>query len=283
MLISGFTFCRNLVKLDYPFEESIKSLLPIVDEFVIAVGDSEDNTLEKIEKIGDKKIRIIKTIWDKKLAQNGLIYAQQTNIALQNCNPIADWAFYLQGDEVLHEKDYNSILESLEKYKNNKNILALMMKYKHFKGDYNSIDLYQYRRAVRIVRPGGVVKSVGDAYGFARSVDSLFIDEKNPELWRYAKGHIYHYGWVKTLESKLEKCRTGINWYREGIPNEFDVDILKSKELIPSNYHIMKEFKGDHPLVMKSRVESFPRLTERRSRWLNPSFYWHVLKHGFKG
>lgn len=36
--ISGFTFRRNGVKLSFPFEASIRSLLPLVDEFVIAVG-----------------------------------------------------------------------------------------------------------------------------------------------------------------------------------------------------------------------------------------------------
>ena len=33
--ISGFTFIRNGVELGFPFEASIRSLLPLVDEFVV--------------------------------------------------------------------------------------------------------------------------------------------------------------------------------------------------------------------------------------------------------
>src|SRR3972149_3751973 len=32
--LSGFTFIRNAVSLDYPVMESISSILPIVDEFI---------------------------------------------------------------------------------------------------------------------------------------------------------------------------------------------------------------------------------------------------------
>ena len=37
MKVSGFTFLRNAQKLGYPFAQSIRSILPIVDEFVIAL------------------------------------------------------------------------------------------------------------------------------------------------------------------------------------------------------------------------------------------------------
>lgn len=283
MFISGFTFSRNLVKYDYPFIESIKSLLPIVDEFVVAVGDSEDNTLDLIQSINDKKIKIINTKWNRELAKDGLIYSEQTNIALENCSHHSDWAFYLQGDEVIHEKHYDKILQSLEKYRKNKEILGLALKYIHFKGDYFSVDPYQYRRAVRVVRPGGIVKSVGDAYGFARSSDGLFLDKKQSDLVKIANGSVYHYGWVKSLESRKEKFLIGVDWYRNGVKNSEDRNLLESSNLIPKDYFILKEFNETHPSVMKDRVQSFPRLTERRSRWLNPEFYRHILMHGFKG
>ncbi|MGH7953853.1 MAG: glycosyltransferase, partial [Limisphaerales bacterium] len=38
MKVSGFTFLRNGQKFGYPFVESIRSILPIVDEFVVALG-----------------------------------------------------------------------------------------------------------------------------------------------------------------------------------------------------------------------------------------------------
>ena len=56
MKISGFSFVRNGIKLGYPVIESIKSILPICDEFVVSVGKSEDDTLEQIQAINDPKI-----------------------------------------------------------------------------------------------------------------------------------------------------------------------------------------------------------------------------------
>ena len=55
MKISGFTFVRNATKLYLPVRESIISVLPLVDEFIIALGDCahDDKTLEEIKKLRD--------------------------------------------------------------------------------------------------------------------------------------------------------------------------------------------------------------------------------------
>ena len=74
--ISGFTFIRNGVELGFPFEESIRSLLPLVDEFVIAVGAGRDDTLARILRLNDRKIRIIETVWNERMAERGFVYAQ---------------------------------------------------------------------------------------------------------------------------------------------------------------------------------------------------------------
>ena len=216
MFVSAFTFCRNLVRMDYPFLESIRSVLPLVDEFIVVVGDSEDKTLEQIQAIKDPRIKIIETVWDMTLKKDGLIYAQQTNIALEACNPSGDWAFYIQGDEVLHEKDLPGIRTSMEKYKDNRSVLGLMMRYYHFVGDYWSLDPWAYRRALRIVRPWKVVRSVGDAVGFARTSDNLYIGKKEKDLWRFAEGRVYHYGWVKDPKLLREKVFNQVQWYWEG-------------------------------------------------------------------
>ena len=242
MIVSGFTFCRNVEKLDYPFMESIRSLLPIVDEMVINVGDSEDRTLELVQSIKDPKIRIIESVWDMSLRKDGLIYAQQTNIALAHCREDADWAFYLQADEVIHEKDYEGLLDSMRAHKDNPRVLGLMSRYRHFVGDYQSLDPWAYRRAMRIVRPGGGVVSVGDAVGFARASDNLYIGKKQRNLWEYAAGHIYHYGWVKSPALLREKVRTQVEWYWEGTPNSRDTQVLSLKEFMPEHYSFLKPF-----------------------------------------
>ena len=65
MKVSGFTFIRNAIIYDYPVVESIKSILPLCDEFIVAVGNSEDQTRLLIESISDSKIKIIDTIIQK--------------------------------------------------------------------------------------------------------------------------------------------------------------------------------------------------------------------------
>ena len=77
MKVSAFTFIKNGQILGYPFIQSIQSVLPIVDEFVVNVGESEDNTLALIESINNSKIRIIKSKWNDQMKDKGYVYGQQ--------------------------------------------------------------------------------------------------------------------------------------------------------------------------------------------------------------
>ena len=282
LIVSGFTFCRNVEKLDYPFVESIRSLLPLVDEMIVNVGDSEDRTLELVRGINDPRIRVIESVWDKNNLREGLVYAEQTNIALSHCRPDADWAFYLQSDEILHENDYAGIRASMEKYRSDTSLLGLMFRYHHFVGDYFRTDPWAYRRALRIVRPGKVI-SVGDALGFARVEDKLFIGKHQKSLWRYADGRIYHYGWVKSKTLLRQKIQVQVDYYWDGRPEEKDVRILSAEDFMPEHYAFLKPFKGVHPRIMEKRISSFVSPPQERSRWLQPAFYRYVLQHGFKG
>ncbi|TLY36235.1 MAG: glycosyltransferase, partial [Nitrospirae bacterium] len=124
MKVSGFTFCRNAVRYDYPLVESIRSILPIVDEFIVNVGRCDDGTLELVRSIGDPKIRMIESVWDETLRKDGLIYSQQTNIALAQCT--GDWAFYLQADEVVHEDDLPAIRAAMHAHQGNPVVKGLI-------------------------------------------------------------------------------------------------------------------------------------------------------------
>ena len=63
MKVSGFTFIKNAVKYQYPIAEAIRSILPLCDEVIVAVGDCSDGTRELVASI-DQKIKIIDTNWD---------------------------------------------------------------------------------------------------------------------------------------------------------------------------------------------------------------------------
>ena len=74
MKVSAFTFIRNGEILGYPFLQSIQSVLPIVDEFIINVGESEDDTLALVKSIANSKIRIIESKWNETMQDRGYVY-----------------------------------------------------------------------------------------------------------------------------------------------------------------------------------------------------------------
>ncbi|HOG19509.1 MAG TPA: hypothetical protein PKW37_03600, partial [Salinivirgaceae bacterium] len=139
MKVTGFTFIRNAVKYDYPVVEAIKSILPICDNFVVAVGKSEDSTLDLIRSIDATKIKIIETVWDDSLREGGKVLADETNKAFAAIDTDTDWAFYIQGDEVVHEKYLDTIKSAMSKYKDNPKVDGLLFKYKHFYGSYDYV------------------------------------------------------------------------------------------------------------------------------------------------
>jgi len=281
MKVSGFTFCRDAVRFDYPIVESIGSILPLVDEYVVNVGKSGDGTLELIRSIGDPKVRIVESVWDETLRRDGLIFSQQTNIALSQCT--GDWAFYLQADEVVHEADLPQIERAMTRYLPDPAVQGLMFRYIHFKGDYCSIDPWMYRREIRIVRNSGEIRSFGDATGFSLTEGGQERALKGAtERWRPSEGRIFHYGWVKDPRTLVQKKRVQIGFHHEVVP-EAERFFFEQETHRIENYEILKEFRGSHPAVMAGRIRTFPRLAPRKSRWLNPRFYREVLRHGFKG
>jgi len=152
MKISAFTFIKNGQILGYPFIQSIQSILPIVDEFIINVGKSEDATLELIKNIKDNKIRIIESNWCNSMKDRGYVYGQQKMIAQFNCT--GDWAFYIEGDEIYHENDLEKIKNAMKVHLNDFRVEALAFNFIHFYGNANSClnSPGWYRSEVRIIK-----------------------------------------------------------------------------------------------------------------------------------
>ena len=203
MKISGFTFIRNGTILGYPFIESINSILPICDEFIIAVGPSEDDTLARLKKIKSKKIKIIQTQWNENMKDRGFVYAQQKMIAQFNCS--GDWAFYLEGDEVIHQDDLIIIKKAMKKYLNNSKIESLVFDYYHFFGskDWIATSPAWYRKEARIIRNNLRVWSPDALY---------FVNMDKNKKGRYPNAvsidvPIYHYGHIRSKASMNDKLK----------------------------------------------------------------------------
>jgi len=244
--VSGFSFVRDAVKLDYPVVEAISSILPICDEFVVSVGKCEDGTAELIESIDTDKIRILHTEWDPGLFVRGAINAQQTNLALDECT--GDWAFYVQADEVLHEKFLPVVRESMERNLNRPEVEGLLFNYVHFWGSYETYHTAHnwYGREVRVVRNGIGVRSWKSAQSFRRNGEKLKVVHSGADM--------YHYGWVrhpkvmKTKQKALDSLHHDSEWVRrkhpEGAGAELDYGDLRK----------LARFEGTHPAVMAERI-----------------------------
>jgi len=238
MKVSAFTFIKNGQILGYPFLESINSILGIVDEFVINVGASEDETLNLISAINSDKIRIIKSEWNDTLHKDGYVYGQQKMIAQFNCT--GDWAFYIEADEVYHENELEKINDSMKKYLNDPNVEALVFDFLHFYGNSNSYldSPGWYRSEARIIKNS--IRSYAP--------DGLFwlVLESNKK-GRYPKAkhtgaHCYHYGWIRSEQQmNLKSQKVQKYWGKEPVKIDYS----------QMDQSIIKDFVGTHPSVIQ--------------------------------
>ncbi len=281
MKVSGFSICRNAVKFDYPIIEVIRSALPIVDEFVVNVGQSDDGTLDLIRSIGSDKVRVVESVWDDSMKTDGLLFSHETNKALVRCT--GDWALYLQADEVLHEREYDAVRRSMRDALSDRTVLGFTFRYHHFYADYWSLNPWFYHRAVRIIRNDGQVESCGDAVGFWLKADRGWLQSVHKDRVRPSGGTIYHYGWVKQPKVLLDKFRYQVARHHGEQPGEEQARMLAKAEYEFKDYAIMKNFTGTHPSVMAERVARYAKLRPGRNRWLTPAFYRAVLARGFRG
>jgi glycosyltransferase involved in cell wall biosynthesis len=246
MFVSGFTFIRNALKYDYPIVEAITSILPLCDEVIVLVGNSEDETLALVQSINSTKIKIHHSVWNDEIRKGGAVLADETNKAFNLTNPKADWCCYIQGDEVLHEDGLFQLKKNMELYKDNKQIDGLLFNYIHFYGSYDYVgsSTRWYRNEVRVIRRDNSIRSFKDAQGFQKLNRPLKV--------KRAEATIHHYGWVKPPELQQAKQQSfhklwhSDGWVKNhvGTHHEFDYSAIDS----------LKKFEGNHPKVIQPRI-----------------------------
>ncbi len=247
MKIAGFTFVRNAIKFDYPIVEAIMSIEPLCHEIIVAVGNSEDSTLDLIKSIGSSKIRIVETVWDDTLREGGRVLAIETDKAFAEISEDIDWAIYIQGDEVLHEQDHQNLYAQLLRYKADNRVDGLLFDYKHFYGsyDYLGASTRWYRNEIRAVKPNIGVKSYRDAQGFRKYGNKKLTVAK-------ANASIHHYGWVKSPRAQqLKQENFHKMWHKDQWVEE---NVIKSETFDYSGIDALVRFEGTHPKVMQERI-----------------------------
>jgi glycosyltransferase involved in cell wall biosynthesis len=265
--ISGFTFIKNGLTLGYPILESVLSIESICDEVVINVGfdnpecTQDDGTYEYLRShLTDTKYKFLKSWWDPKVKQSGLILSQQTNIALEACR--GDYCQYIQGDECIHEEDLKSILSGVEEMEKDSRIDGLIFNYMHF---YGNVDTYKYtrslyRREVRLIRNRRGLVSWLDAQGF-RFPDGSKMKAK------LITARIFHYGWARATQVMKKKVQVFDTFYH-------------GESTEPKNFEYernwgLKKFTQSHPKIMRDWIEKNKNPIDLMS--LPLSFDWHNI------
>lgn len=247
MRISGFTIIKNAVLNDYPIVEAVKSILPVVDEMIILVGDCSDDTLALMESIQDPKIKIHHSVWDPTLRSGGTVLAVETDKAFRLISPDSDWAFYIQGDEVVHEKYHPAIRAACEQYAGDKRVDGLLFSYLHFYGTYDYVGDSRkwYSHEVRIIRNDKAIHSYKDAQGFRRGEKKLMV--------KPIDACVYHYGWVKDPVQMMKKQKDVSKFWNK---DEALKAFLASPDYFDFNqFDSLGKFRGTHPAVMQQRIE----------------------------
>ncbi len=285
MKVTGFTFIRNAIKYDYPVVEAIRSVLPLCDDFVVAVGRSEDATLELIQSIDPGKIKILETVWDDSIREGGRVLAEETNKSFRAIDPDTDWCFYIQGDELLHEKYHEAVRKAMLQWKDNKEVDGLLFKYLHFYGSYDYVGTSAswYAREIRVVRNDKSIYSYRDAQGF-RKGDNEKLRVKPVDAY------IYHYGWVKdprAMQLKQEdfnKLWHDDKWVEQHIVKADEFNYLE-------NIDALEKFTGTHPRIMQGRIAkrnwqfdydiSYNKLS-LKDKLKKLAFKWFGLEFGYR-
>lgn len=302
----GFSFGRNLTKLNYPVEAAVRSVLPLCERFIFVAGKSEDDTRSRLERI-DPRVEVLDSVWpDVKF--DGTVLAIEANKAMAAAEATGcTWGFYIQADEVVHEDDLPGIRAALDYWAKQLEVKALLFRYLHFFLDYQTIDPWGYHKASRVVRLDGTCHMVGDACGpaikvyrgrrrrFRDSGDRGYLDQHHlGGLVQWARdprggllspaARIFHYGAVKTLQELEAKLKMIEELWWGNLP-QAEMERRRTERFSDpiQRYRILKRFRGSHPAVMQDRIAAHPVFAHTRSRWLCLDFYREILKHGFKG
>jgi len=243
--IAGFSFIRNAVTYDYPIVEALQSILPVCDEIYVAVGKSEDNTVELVANVDRQKIKIVETVWDESLREGGKVLALETNKAFQAIPNEYDWCFYIQGDEVFHENGLEKMHGLLKSNLDNYRVEGFLVDYLHHYGSYDYIATSRnwYRNEIRVIRNNKEITSWKDAQGFRWHNERKLAVKSSGTV-------MHHYGWVKNPEKQVLKQKNfsrywhDDKWLLENTKNSFDYSEIDYLEL----------FKGTHPKMMERRI-----------------------------
>lgn len=248
------------MRLGFPFLESVRSLAPLCDEVIVAVGEGEDETEARLEELAKEiPLKIIRTEWDMQAVKGGTELARQTNIALDACKH--EIVFYIQGDEVLHEEDYGHLAVDIDRLVAHPEAASLVLHWVHFFGDQHTVvhSRRWYRKEIRVFKKSSGLRSYKDAQGFRKLTDGKWTTLPALE----SRARMFHYGWVRPAELMATKTNEFQHWWH-GKEGKLD------KNTIFRPQYGVREFFGTHPKVMREYLAALPKVDQKFHNFSKP-------------
>lgn len=236
--ISGYTCVRNGISLDYCFDLTIQSLLPVCDEVVVCDSDSDDGTRARLDAMAiyDHKVKVINRPWPNPHREINwwLDWINWTRGHLSH--PVQ---LMLDADEVLDPASYETVRT---------------MANDGACGSFERLNFYG--GADRVASEGWVcghyVARLGPRQYFMPSDEPHF--EGEPEIRQKAAKHptlrIFHYGFLRKPEAFYRKSKVVMNGFfgredprvvkcaADGVKNWADVIPVPTTK-----------FEGEHPAI----------------------------------
>lgn len=260
--LSAFTIIKNAILFDYPIVESMKSILPTVDEYIVNVGICNDGTKEMLERefADEPKVKMFDSEWEGK-EYGTTFFSHQTQLTLDKCE--GDWVVYLQADEAIHEYDRPRIRKWIARAEA-EGAQGLTLEYLHFAKNPQTVKrTYKdgfdaYDREIRVFRNDGNLFSFGDGQSFSFLEDYLDPRGPQPALHRAERFldtdiKVYHYGYLRDGKKLLQKKRYLDGFYKVSEPGRED-RIEEADGEYSFDENSLKPCNEPHPATMHDRL-----------------------------
>jgi len=254
--LGTYMFLRNGDFYDYPWRESLLSVMPIAEQIVVCECYSDkDNTWEELQKFAAQypKVKLVQREW---IAHHSGL-SQMANYCIPFLS--TDWKWQIQADEVIHENNYDVIKKALEGAPDKVN--ALKTNYTHFLGSYSKVFPFCYQNIIRIARKGSGWWLAGDACQLDKpGYDPCEVKDTEIMVYHYGKVHSSEKGFLKEWDFQQLYVDLGFpDPKMREMSEKLGGDYCDYLYLFESNIREgrVKDFVGTHPAVMHQRIQKF--------------------------
>lgn len=246
--LSAYSYLYQGVAFDYPFIESLQSVLPVVDELVVTYAEPcPDGTYEQLLRLAAHypQLRLLPSrLWtapDKPL--DGSLIRQAAEEAMAACT--GDWLWHLQADEVYSNADAKKVRE-LVNVSHHQDVHGFIFNVLHFYGDANTVVGPQgaaagwYLQCVRLSRKGAG-QHEGDAWTQSL-IPAVAHGLRRTDIT------LYHYGHLRQAAVAEDKNRFMYSLYRAD--GQRPAHFVRPEQ----TQHCLVPFDGQHPESMAPRL-----------------------------